>query len=94
MSGANNLPASIGVTQNAVGPSVTITQVGGVVLPAGVPPYPLAADPSQTWDLQDVNGVLTWVQFSVPPGQSAWWLEDLSGVLLLEDGDGCLLMEP
>ena len=62
MSGTGSLPASISITQDVAGPYVTIMQDSGVALPPGVPPYPLAADPSQTWVLQDVNGTLTWVQ--------------------------------
>jgi hypothetical protein len=93
VSGAVQLPASVSLTQVDVGPRVTVTQAGAAVLPPGVPPFPLASDPSQTWDLQDVNGVLTWVQFTAPPGQTAIALEDGAGALLLEDGLGCILME-
>jgi hypothetical protein len=93
VSGTISLPASVSVTQNDLGPSVSIVASGGVTLPAGVPVYPLASSPGQTWDLQDVNGVLTWVQFTAPPGQCAFGLEDAGGVLLLEDGAGVLLME-
>jgi hypothetical protein len=57
------------------------------------PVFPLAADVSQTWNLQTVNGVLTWVQFALPPGQQALGLEEGQGVILLEDGAGVLLLE-
>ena len=93
MSGANTLPDSITITQNVVGPQVTITEGGCMALPPGVPVYPLSANPGQTWDLQDVNGVLTWVQFTAPPGQTALGLEDGLGAILLENHAGSILME-
>ena len=93
MSGSLQLPESVALTQADVGPQVTVTQAGTTVLPPGVPPFPLAADPSQTWDLQDVNGVLIWVQFTAPPTQTAIGLEDGAGALQLEDGDDYIVME-
>ena len=86
------LPAAIGIQQTVVGPTVTITQ--GTPAPAGLPPYPLSADPSQVWDLELVGGVPTWVPFTAPPGQTAIGLEDGVGAFLLEDGAGYMLMEP
>jgi len=80
--------------ETAVGsPRVSIAVSGSVIPPPGLPVYPLASDPGQTWDLQDANGVLTWVQFSAPPGQKAFGLENAGGLLLLEDGAGVLLMK-
>jgi hypothetical protein len=93
MTGTISLPATISITQVDLGPSVSVTSSDSVVLPAGVPPYPLASDPSQTWSLQSVDGVLTWVKFTAPPGQAAIALEDGVGAIRLEDGDGYILME-
>ena len=86
------LPASLSFNVNVTGPSVTITP-GPASPPPGLPPYPLASDPGQVWDLEEVNGVPSWVQFTAPPGQTAFALEDAYGGLLLEDGAGYLLME-
>jgi hypothetical protein len=91
MSGNSSLPAAISVTENVAGPRVSIAPAPA--LPPGLPAYPLAAFPGQVWDLQIVNGVLTWVQFTAPPGETAWGLEDGAGAWLLEDGAGVLLLE-
>jgi hypothetical protein len=93
MSGTIIAPASI--TRTQAGVSVPVEVVSGLVAPPppGVPPYPLATDPAQTWFLTYVGGVLTWVQTNAAPALSVWALEDARGLFLLEDGAGFLLLE-
>jgi hypothetical protein len=92
MSGVTSLPDGISISQST--PELSVTIQPAACSAPGVPVYPLAANPGQTWDLQDVNGVLTWVQFTAPPGQQAIGLEDGAGALSLDGGNGSILMEP
>jgi hypothetical protein len=93
MSGTIAVPDSISITTVEPDIEVSITPPGGVTLPAGVPVFPLANDPSQTWNLEMVNGVLTWVQYVAPPGEGICLLEDSNYVWALEDDEGIALME-
>jgi hypothetical protein len=94
MTGTIALPDAISIQQSDIAPSVTVVPPAPINEPApGLPPYPLSASPNQTWSLQLVNGVLTWVQYALAPTQQAFALEDGLGVILLEDGDGVILLE-
>ncbi|MHB1305286.1 MAG: hypothetical protein ACYCZB_17785 [Acidiphilium sp.] len=87
------LPATITITQSGVIPQVIVADGAIGAPPVGVPPYPLATDPSQTWWLTYANGALAWVEQPDAPSNSIFALEDAQGFLLLEDGVGAILME-
>ncbi len=93
MSGTILAPASI--TRTQAGVSVPVEVVSGAVgaPPPGIPPYPLASDPAQSWYLTYVGGVLSWVQTNASPALAVLALEDARGLFLLEDGAGFLLLE-
>jgi hypothetical protein len=95
MSGSTEplLPASITITQSGLIPSVIIADGSIGAPPIGVPPFPLGTDPSQTWWLTYINGVLAWVEQPDAPSNSILALQDAQGFFLLEDGEGALLME-
>jgi hypothetical protein len=57
-----SLPAKITITQGGISPAVAIAEGALPAPPAGLPPYPLTDDPSETWYLTLSGGVLAWVQ--------------------------------
>lgn len=88
-----SLPASIIITQGIFIPTVQVTEGDGAAPPAGLPPYPLTPDPSQTWWLTYAKGTLAWVASPVDPLIPMFALEDGVGVILLEDAEGVLTIE-
>jgi hypothetical protein len=92
MSSTISLPDSVSIEQTDITPSVTIVPPADLnAPPAGNPPYPLSANPTENWTLQSSGVVSSWVQYTRPPGQGTIRLEG-GGVLRLESG-GLLLME-
>lgn len=88
------LPATITITQSGLIPQVIIMDGAIGSPPVGVPPYPLATDPSQKWWLTYTGGSLAWVEQPDAPSNAIFALEDAQGFFLLEDGEGVILMEP
>lgn len=87
------LPATVLISQHGLSPVVSVADTSINAPPVGIPPFPLGTDPSQTWWLTLQNGVLTWVQQPDAPSNAIFALEDAQGFLVLEDGEGAILLE-
>ncbi len=62
------IAAPVSITRTQLGLSIPVTVVAGTVVPPppGIPPYPLATDPTQVWYLTWVGGALSWQQATIP----------------------------
>jgi hypothetical protein len=89
MSGTIALPDSITIAEADAGIEISIEAA-----PAPPDYNPLANDPSQNWVLQTINGVATWVQTTAVPTDVLFGDEDGGDVLLMEDGQGAVILEP
>ncbi len=94
MSDSITIAAPARITRTQLGLIIPVEVVDGALPPPppGLPPYPLASDPSQSWYLTYLDGQLTWVQSNAGPA-AVLALEDGRGLFLLEDGAGFFLLE-